>query len=296
MRAPTPSAMLRRMDADPRFRVRSADELPTEALHEAIAAAFSDYLIGPLRLPLDAWPRFLARQGVRLELSRAALDDDGAVLAFALAAPRTSRASWRLATMGARPAARGLGVAPALLADFLARATDAGAAEVELEVFAQNERARRLYERAGFVVRDELWGVTGRVTPGPPLALRELDWAETLGWLAEAEAGGLEAPHQQTRASLAAGPEQAAWSWGSALVTRQPLPDAPAIFQLGVVIDRSPAQVDLAALVSALAARHPSIETWRAPQIVRPGLGGEALLRVGLAREPLHQLWMQRAL
>ncbi|MBB2484674.1 GNAT family N-acetyltransferase [Mitsuaria sp. WAJ17] len=273
-----------------------ATQVPATALHEAFGAAFADYLIGPFMLPFEAWPAFLARQGVDLGLSRVALDGQGRILAFALSAPRPRHASWRLGTMGALPAARGSGAAPALLEDFLARARQAGCRRAELEVFAQNERARRLYERQGFVARDPLHGYTGAVPAGPLLVARELAWKEALDWLDEAEGQDLALPLQQTRPGLDGAMGQRAWAWGSALLTGAPRADDAEVFQIGALVDRSPAQLDAQALLQSLAAQHPQWQEWRMAQLLRPGVGGEALERLGLQRQPLYQLWMLRAL
>jgi len=161
------------------LRLLSAADLTPADLHAAFGAAFADYLIGPFSLPLAAWPGFLARQGVDLTLSRAALDGEGRILAFCLVAPRPALGRWRLGTMGALPAARGSGAAPALLDDFIARAAAAGQGAVELEVFAQNARALRLYQGRGFAPLHELHGYVaepGCVSPAvAPAGLRELD-------------------------------------------------------------------------------------------------------------------------
>jgi ribosomal protein S18 acetylase RimI-like enzyme len=279
-----------------RFELLAADAVPAARLHAAFGAAFADYLIGPFVLPPEAWPAFLARQGVELGLSRVALDAEERILAFAFVAPRPAHASWRLGTMGALPAARGSGAAPALLEDFLGRARLAGCVRAELEVFAQNERARRLYERHGFAVRDALYGHGGAVPAGPLRALCALSWPEALDWLDQAEAQDLALPLQQTRLGLSSAQGQQAWSWGTALLTGAPKADDASVFQIGALVDRSPAQADAQALLQSLAAQHPQWQDWRMPQLLRPSVGGEALDRLGLQRQPLHQLWMQRAL
>ena len=123
----------------------AADTLDPARLHGAFVAAFADYLNGPFQVPLAGWPIFLVRQAAVLSHSRVALAPNGEISAFALTALRPEALRWRLATMGALPAARGSGAAPALLDDFIARAREAGQAGVELEVFAQNRRAFKLY-------------------------------------------------------------------------------------------------------------------------------------------------------
>lgn len=54
------------------------------------------------------------------------------------------------------PEARGRGVAQALLVESEQRAKNLGAVKLSLRVLATNEPARRLYERAGFVVEGVL--------------------------------------------------------------------------------------------------------------------------------------------
>ena len=53
-------------------------------------------------------------------------------------------------TLGVAPAARRQGIASALLEDLFARAREAGAGNVGLEVAADNVAARRLYQQCGF--------------------------------------------------------------------------------------------------------------------------------------------------
>jgi ribosomal-protein-alanine N-acetyltransferase len=53
-------------------------------------------------------------------------------------------------TVAVVPGHRGQGLGDVLLGELLRRAADGGAASVMLEVRADNEPARRLYERHGF--------------------------------------------------------------------------------------------------------------------------------------------------
>jgi len=280
-----------------------ADAVPAAALHAAFAQAFADYLIGPFDLPADRWPQFLARQCVDLRLSRVAVDREP--LAFALVAPRPAARRWRLATMGALPAARGRGAAPALLDDLLARAAAAGVREVELEVFAQNERAHRLYRGRGFTERHALHGYEADAevdatddTPGasPPPdhdpALRAIDLASAFAWLDEAAAQLGDVPLQVTPASLSAVPPGlTAWRRGDAqLVFGEAAPGSVTVHSL---LDRQPAQRDAEALVRALRASRPGCRIV-VPQLQRLDLGGEALRRAGFRAQPLHQLLMAR--
>jgi ribosomal protein S18 acetylase RimI-like enzyme len=274
-----------------------ADPISTPVLHQLFCAAYADYLIGPPPLPLDHWPRFLARQGIALALSRVAGPPEAPV-AFAFVAPRPAHQRWRLASLAALPAARGQGAAPTLLADFRARAQAAGMAAVELEVFAQNTRAFELYQRHGYEVLDALHGYSGTLptdTPtnaGPAPTVVDRDTA--CAWLDAAEAAGVALPLQVSGPVLRALPDPGlAWQHGRAqLCFARPAGEPLFIRSL---VDHDPAQADATLLLQALAAAYPG-QAVTMPPLQRPTLGGEALVRMGLERQPLHQWWMRSAL
>jgi ribosomal protein S18 acetylase RimI-like enzyme len=289
----------------------AADACPEADLHQAFRAAFADYLIGPFEVPRVQWPTFLARQGVDLSLSRVALGAHGQPLAFALVAARPTHRRWRLATMGARPEARGTGAAAALLDDFILRAGQAGQQAVELEVFAQNERARRLYKSRGFETVHVLHGwqaplmTLGQPTgPGPlpdpaahagenqhPVhpAPHAVDMSTALNWLDEAERRWPDLPLQVTQASLQPLAEPHAWQCGQAQVVFT-LPDETVMVNSFIAPDTR----DAARLIQALATVYPQ-RRLRVPQLQRDDLGGQALRQLGAQPLPLHQLWMLRS-
>jgi hypothetical protein len=97
---------------EPDFTLVAADTLPEADLHAATVAAFADYLAGPFEMTLAQFPSFIGRQGIDLARSRVAVRD-GAIVAFAFVCPRPEVGRWRLGAMGALPAARGTGAAPA---------------------------------------------------------------------------------------------------------------------------------------------------------------------------------------
>ncbi|WP_174873024.1 GNAT family N-acetyltransferase [Vogesella oryzae] len=272
------------------FRLVPANVVPPAQLHAAFSAAFADYLIGPFNLALAQWPGFLARQAVSLSRSRVALRGDE-LLAFALVAPRGQR--WRLAAMGAVPQARGSGAAPALLDELIARARAHGLQALELEVFAQNERAARLYRSRGFGEVMPLHGYTlaaDTVLPPAALAPHDLGREAAQHWLAAAEADDLLLPLLVSAPVLAVSPlPWQAWQHGSAQLVFVPQPDGIQILSL---VDRQPAQQAARALLLALRAAHPSL-AWQVPQLQAPQLGGDALLALGARREPLYQYLMQ---
>ncbi len=284
------------MSQDPTLVVPAA-ELAPAPLHQAFVGAFADYLIGPFQTTLAQWPGLLARQGIDLGLSRVVLEGrDRQILAFAFVAPRPESGRWRLATMGALPAARGSGAAARLLDDVLARARAAGLAEAELEVFAQNERALRLYRGRGFEALHELHGyqaLPGRVAPAA-CEFRAVDHAAALAWLRdEAQARLRDLPLQVTAASLQSASGVSAWQKGSAqLMFSQP---DEATVLVGSLIDWQPTQTDARALLQALRAEFPQA-TLRVPQLQRLDLGGQALRELGFETLPLHQLLMRAKL
>lgn len=265
-----------------------ASAVSPASLCAAFNAAFADYLAGAPDLPLEAWPVFLRRQGVSLDTSRV-LASEGDVLAFALVCPRAGCS--RIATMGARPAARGTGAAPRLLDLVVAEAAARGDSSVELEVFAQNTRALALYRSRGFAPVVELHGYER----GPDLAADPGEDAfvatspdEAIARLAAVE--GL--PYQVSGAAVATAPvAPTAWRHGDALLLfAARRPDHVDVVAL---VDTGPDQRDARALLRALLRRHPSARV-RVPQLQRDDLGGRALLAEGFARLPLHQLLMRR--
>jgi translation initiation factor 4G len=62
---------------------------------------------------------------------------------------------WTLENVAVTPEARGRGVAGAMIAEALARGRAAGFAQAQLTCVIGNERARRVYERAGFTLAEE---------------------------------------------------------------------------------------------------------------------------------------------
>jgi len=282
-----------------------ADELAPELLHATFTRAFADYLIGPFQIPVAQWPMFLARQGVDLALSRVAMDAAGAPLAFAFVAPRPLPRRWRLATMGATPEARGSGAAPALLDDLIARAAAASQHAVELEVFAQNERARRLYEGRGFRKIHDLLGYVadaGTIAPSAPgagigigtgigeSAPRSVDMPQLLSWLEAAEHRIADLPLQVTATVIRHGVDYHGWQTADAQVVFS-LPDETVMIHSLI----APRDTDARALIRALVAVYPE-RRLRVPQLQREDLGGAALRALGAVPQPLHQQLMLRPL
>ncbi|REF37074.1 GNAT family N-acetyltransferase [Thermasporomyces composti] len=124
-----------------------------EALRESPWAFGSTYARESAFTEAD-WRRRLSAGGATFLAYR---DDDPATAVgisggfFEESTPDTAE----LVSMWVRPEARGSGVADALVRAVLDWAVARGAARVHLWVTATNERARRFYERLGFVPTDE---------------------------------------------------------------------------------------------------------------------------------------------
>jgi ribosomal protein S18 acetylase RimI-like enzyme len=277
-----------------------ADTLPPLALYEAFMAAFADYLIGPFQVPAAEWPNVLARHGVDLARSRAVVAD-GRIVAFAQVAPRPDIRRWRLAAMGALPAARGTGAAPRLLDDFIARARESGVAEVELECFERNERAFRLYRGRGFEVRHRLngWSWPAQQPAGErdALAIRTLDRDAAMDWLEETARRIPDLPLQTTAASLRGSPRhlQAGQAGDAQLVFSLGGEAADAPVTVHSLIDRDPGLAGARALAKALPAAHPG-RAISVPALFRDDIGGAAFREAGYRAFEFSQVLMVRAL
>jgi len=274
----------------------AADTRPETELHAATIAAFSDYLAGPFQMTLEQFPSFIARQGIDLARSRLAIHD-GAVGAFAFVCPRPEVGRWRLGVMAAVPAARGTGAAPALLDDFIARAGGEGLPWVELECFAQNERALRLYRSRGFEVISALngWKLPESAAPGTPAPARDVrvvDREHALAWLAQADRRLEWLPFPNGDRCMAAQVRPLSfWQCGGAQLVFSVVEGTPT--QIHSLIDLDPALRDAEVLARAVAAAHPDAF---APPILRDDFGGEALRRAGFAPHGMSQVLMRRKL
>ncbi len=283
----------------PEYEIRPASHIDAAILHGAFREAFADYLIGPFTLGLDQWPQFLERHTIELTQSRVAMRR-GDVIAFALVAPRPRIAAWRLATMGAIRSARGSGAAPALLDDFIERARAAQVEWVELECFAQNERALRLYTSRGFEAISPLYGYVreGRAAVDATVSaavstadVDMIDLGDAFGFIDAVDFRLRNLPLQVTPASLRAveGTLHAMRCGDAVIVYVETGPEALTIQSL---VDADPAQADAQSLIAALIEDHPRHRIV-VPQLQRPDVGGQALERMGFVRQPLHQVLMR---
>lgn len=276
------------------WQPQPAADCAEAALVDAFNDAFADYLIGPPRLAPGQWPGFLRRQGVALADSRVVRDAGGRVLGFAL----VGRHGWRLrlATLALRPAARGRGMAQALLDGVLDAARRGGAAEaVELEVFAQNARAVALYRSRGFATVAELRGyerAPGAAVAGAAAGVQPVPLEAALAWLRDPAREALLAMQTSAAALAAHAGSLVAWRSGEQAQLVWSVNASGSQVQVASLVDMSAGQAGARTLARALAQAYPQA-TLRVPQLQRPELGGDALEAEGWQRLALQQ-WLMR--
>lgn len=276
----------------------AASAVPVDALRVAFNASFADYLVQFPPFDAAGWAAMLRRQGSTLASSLVALRGD-AVVAFALVTPRPPGRT-RIGVMGAVPAERGRGSAARLLDAAIAAARDRGDASVELEVFAQNERAAALYRSRGFAPVGALYGYAADalardIAPAALGAPHLVSRAEAVAWLDAADRDEPQRwPWQVMGEAVAAAPgEVVAWGQGGAqLVFRAD--DAGPVTVLSL-IDRDASQSDATALLHALRAVYPG-RALRAPPLQREHGPARAFDAARWVRQDLHQWLMRRTL
>ncbi|MDZ4866632.1 MAG: GNAT family N-acetyltransferase [Alphaproteobacteria bacterium] len=275
------------------FAIVNAATVPAAALCDAFNAAFSDYLLTFPILDADGWRAFVRRQGIEIAMSSVACRGD-IVVAFATITPRPFQRT-RIAVMGARPTERGSGAAAQLLDQAIAASEARGDRWIELEAFAQNERAVRLYRSRRFEAVDEMPGYIAAPSEG---FAQDADVTEVSNEDAAAWACALDCEQNaylpwQTggEAIRAAVVPLRAWRLGSAQLVFQVVDGATLTVQS--LIDRDSEQRDALRLVAAWRHRYPA-HTLRAPQIQRAIGPARAFAEAGWTRQPLHQLLMRR--
>lgn len=117
-----------------------------------VVAREKRYLAQIEALPLDQIERFV-RESVEADAAQFVAVDGDRIVGWADVFPHWSAALAHCGTlgMGVHPDYRGQGIGARLLAACLDKAFAKGVTRVELQARADNERAIRLYERAGFV-------------------------------------------------------------------------------------------------------------------------------------------------
>lgn len=148
------------------------DEAGWEAAADAFNRCYEGYLI-PIRMEAAAMAARFAAEDIDAAASWIVTADGGpAALAFTARRGDSSR----LAAFGVAPEWRRKGLARSTLDRVIDEARFRRDRSMELEVFAHNAPAVRLYEKAGFVGVDRLLGFDKAATAGnpPPSPLRRL--------------------------------------------------------------------------------------------------------------------------
>lgn len=165
----------------------SAAELACAELADLFERSFAGYVI-PMRVVTTVMEERNRLAHVDLYASQIAYRDDLPV-GIAMIARRGRRS--RVAAMGVVPEARGAGVGRALLEQVVGDAEARGDDVLVLECIASNERAQRMYRRAGFGVTRRLVGWrAGALTPETQ-PIVEIDPSELGRVLARSDDGKL---------------------------------------------------------------------------------------------------------
>lgn len=276
------------------FVVASADAVPAAALRDCLNASFADYLISFPTFDDEGWRAFVRRQGVDLSLSLAALRGD-VVTAFALITPRSLLRA-RVAVMGARPDERGSGAAARLLDNSIAAAAARGNVSIELEAFAQNERAVRLYRSRGFDAVCSLYGfeAPSGTGIGRDADVVEISQEDAARWANALDRDiGVALPMQVCgEAILNAPAAPSVWRLGSAQLAFHASNGGVSVMSL---LDGDATYADATRLLMSLRCKFPD-HALRAPQLHRDDGPARAFERAGWNRAPLCQFLMRREL
>lgn len=270
-----------------------AADLPYAELASLVQRGFAGYVV-PMHMTAAALEARNRIEHVDLFASCVALLD-GAPVGLAMVARRGRRC--RLAAMGVVTEARGTGAAQALLDRVIEDARSRGDREMVLECIASNERALRLYRRAGFTELRRLVGWrSGAVEPAAESAplLREVDPVELGHALARSDDGSL--PWQLAPASLV-GVTTPMRGWtidGSALAVGGVLDREVSLRALFTLPDRR-RRGHASRLVRALAAAF-APRSLVIPPMVPAGLGRELADHLGAVYHELEQLEMSLVL
>lgn len=139
----------------PPERVELRATVPEDGPEWTLALSHEAVVWGTLQLPhqrAEIWEKRLAENDPRQVVSVAAVVDGELAGGGVLVLPSVLRRR-HVATLGMHvaPAHQGRGVGTRLMAELLAMGDRLGLERIDLEVFADNPRAVRLYEAAGFV-------------------------------------------------------------------------------------------------------------------------------------------------
>jgi ribosomal protein S18 acetylase RimI-like enzyme len=270
------------------LQFKPAWEAPLSELAAVFTRAFDGYIAGSVQMTPPLLSGMIAQGGVDLNLSMLACRDDEPV-GFALIA----RQGWtsRVAVMGIVPEAQGQRVGDQLLGHLIEQSHQRGDCAMELEVFEQNTRAVRLYQKHGFRTLRRLMSYVAEDPQeyGDP-ELASIDSAEAARQVSMH--GTPDLPWQVSGSNLIRmGTPFAAYRLGDAYaITDDPSAETVVIRMIVVATDAR-GQGQARRLIRALWARHPG-KCWFVPALC-PEDYGVFFERCGFARRELNQLQMR---
>lgn len=279
------------------MKLLAAARFDAARLAACFTAAFDGYLAGSIVMDAQALPHFLDRQGAELRLSLC-VEHEGRLAGLCFVgefgrrdAQGCSLRCRRVGGMGVVPAARGSGASRQLLQRAIADARAAGCDQLELEVFAQNTPAVRLYQAFGFETLAPLWGFERDAGALPPPAVRPKPIAPRCAATWMAARGPVDLPYQVGAHAIAKLPAGSTlWRIGRALLVFSE--SQPGRLAVPLLVDLHREQGDARALLAALVHAHPG-HAVRVPQLMRDDVAGEALRAMGFRPLALHQLQMR---
>lgn len=268
---------------------KPAADLTLDELAALFTKAFTGYITGSVQLDRPGIAAMLARENIDLNLSTVAARDD-VPLGFGLIA----RQGWtsRLAGMGILPEAQGQQVGFQLLEKLIEAAKARQDKVMVLEAFEQNERAVKLYEKAGFEITRRLYGYTLKnpegITDEALVSTNIYDIASRI----TAMSGDL--PWQISGTSIARiGHPTVGYKLNDAyVVITDPSRDTIAIraILVGTLLRR---QGHGRRLLQALWAKYPD-KTWVIPQLFPEEEFDAFFQNIGFERQELNQVEMRR--
>lgn len=145
---------------------------------QALTRAYTDYFV-PIHFTQDAFARYILANDIDPDASPLWIQDD-VPAAVALAGIRNGR-GW-VGAFGIAPEFRGQGLAQAMFAEVLRHIKRRGVTDIQLEVLDQNERAIRIYRRAGFTVTRKLFTLESPAIEPDSRAAEAVEPREALEW------------------------------------------------------------------------------------------------------------------
>lgn len=269
--------------------LKPALEFPIDRLAQVMNAGFEDYLV-PIQLTTERMARLLLNDGVDLQLSQVAVQQDEPT-ALGLIAQR----GWisRLAAMGVSKEARGTGIGTLMMERFIEDAKQRGDRSMVLEVIEQNTPAVKLYQKMGFKIKRRLIGFSGVDLKGKPDDnLQQINVPEVTCLLHQH--GPTDLPWQVAPEAFAnTGGVYQAYRLNQAVGLFILFPEAEfAVIQSLVVPPEYQRQGQASKLLQALIAAFPN-RTWRAPIVFPEELAPGFFEKNGFEKESLSQFQME---